>query len=79
MKSLNLVHLPSNHLTGTLPSTYLDLDSLQRLVLYDNRLTGGIDPVRNVFDAVELDENQLTGTVSGVGWWPWYGGSWYGR
>lgn len=67
LANLNLVNLPQNQLSGTIPSTYLPL-TLQTLVLYGNLLTGGIDPVRNVKVKVELDNNQLTGTVSGV-WW----------
>ena len=65
MESLNYLYLPENEFTGTLPSTLLQMNSLQVIELYDNQLTGGLDPIRNVFRKVSLDHNLLTGTVSG--------------
>lgn len=61
--NMNHLYFPRNQLSGTIPLTYLSL-TLQSLQLYGNHLTGGIDPVRNVDNKVEIYNNQLTGTVS---------------
>ena len=60
------LHLQSNNLVGTLPSSLGNLSNLQNLSLYSNQLTGSIPPeLGNLsnLQILNLYDNQLTGSI----------------
>jgi len=66
-RAMNL-HLGGNQLTGTLPP-WLEKLPLFSLDLSRNKLTGSIPSMCDMLAALQLSENQFSGTVALVGGW----------
>ncbi|WOH06865.1 hypothetical protein DCAR_0626294 [Daucus carota subsp. sativus] len=65
-RSLLVLDISNNSLTGEIPSALGDISSLQYLNLSRNSLTGGIpDSIKNLkaLDVLDLSNNQLTGSI----------------
>ncbi len=62
---VTLLFLQSNNLAGSVPAEMGNLSRVLQLIMYDNKLTGGITWLGKMrsLEAVQLYENELTGPI----------------
>ena len=59
--AIQILSLSSNYLTGSIDSSFSNLDSLNTLILSNNRLTGNLVPVHA--SSIDLSSNFLSGQI----------------